>query len=82
MPFFYRLFKPDLKALAVGRVLSRDDHSELFQLPKLQEQHQGSPPAYSESRVHTISGYFGCSGVMIVTFDEIENPRVVGIRKL
>ena len=81
MPLFYRLFKPDEKALAVGRVLSRDDQSELLQLPTPQGQHQGSPPAYSELRVHTISGYFRCSGAMIATFDEMENPRVVGIYK-
>ena len=82
MPIFYRLFKPNQKAFAVGRVLSRDDQSELLQLPTPQGQHQGSPPAYSElSRVHTISGYFRCSGAMIATFNEMENLRVVGICK-
>ncbi len=71
---FGALFKPNLRALAVGRIL-------LNTMPESSDNPADEPPKTIQL-THTMSGFHGCSGGMIVACFADPSGKVIGIESL
>ena len=71
------IYRPNHRALAIGEIWDVQENTD-----EQDEDRQVSQSSqnYCISARHTISGFFGCSGGMVCTFDNGE-PKVVGICK-